>query len=151
MAASGGRYRLARFETLLDDRQLLFGCPPPMTDIVPVSPDFAEGYGWRGSRLACAGTSSTIRSSVRLDFSSEGWAWVYRAALIALLVYLADDARILIVNAGIGIAICGAIWAFLPTYKRNGETGRLGSRFAVFYIVAVWIWNCFGLFGRRIW
>jgi transposase len=33
MAASGRRYRLARFETLLDDRQLLVGCPPPTTDI----------------------------------------------------------------------------------------------------------------------
>ncbi len=33
MAASGGRYRLARFETLLNDCQLLLGCPPPAADI----------------------------------------------------------------------------------------------------------------------
>src|SRR5690606_11638929 len=33
MAASGGRYRLAWFETLLDDCQLLLGCPPPTANI----------------------------------------------------------------------------------------------------------------------
>src|SRR5690606_31126438 len=33
MAASGGRYRLAGFETLLDDCQLLLGCPPPTANI----------------------------------------------------------------------------------------------------------------------
>src|SRR5690606_42019389 len=33
MAASGGRYRLAWFETLLNDCQLLLGCPPPAADI----------------------------------------------------------------------------------------------------------------------
>lgn len=33
MAASGRRYRLAWFETLLNDRQLLLGCPPPAADI----------------------------------------------------------------------------------------------------------------------
>ena len=33
MTASGGRYRLAWFETLLNDRQLLLGCPPPAANI----------------------------------------------------------------------------------------------------------------------
>src|SRR5690606_1009476 len=33
MAASGRRHRLARFETLLNDCQLLLGCPPPAADI----------------------------------------------------------------------------------------------------------------------
>ena len=33
MAASSRTYRLARFETLLDDCQLLLGCPPPAADI----------------------------------------------------------------------------------------------------------------------
>ncbi len=33
MAASGRRYRLAWFETLLNDRQLLLGCPPPAANI----------------------------------------------------------------------------------------------------------------------
>lgn len=33
MAAGGRRYRLAWFETLLDDCQLLLGCPPPAADI----------------------------------------------------------------------------------------------------------------------
>ncbi len=33
MAASGGRYRLAWFEALLNDRQLLLGCPPPAANI----------------------------------------------------------------------------------------------------------------------
>ncbi len=33
MAASGGRYRLAWFETLLNDCQLLLGCPPPAANI----------------------------------------------------------------------------------------------------------------------
>ncbi len=33
MAASGGRYRLAWFETLLNDCQLLLGCPSPAANI----------------------------------------------------------------------------------------------------------------------
>jgi hypothetical protein len=33
VTASGRRYRLAWFETLLNDRQLLLGCPPPTADI----------------------------------------------------------------------------------------------------------------------
>src|SRR5690606_33325042 len=33
MAASGRRYRLAWFKTLLNDRQLLLGCPPPAANI----------------------------------------------------------------------------------------------------------------------
>ncbi len=79
--------------------------------------------------------------------------WIYRAALIAPLVYLTvfhPDARILIIDAGVLIAGSAVIWAFLPTYQVNGETRRMYARFAVFYILAVWIWNCFGLFGRRI-
>jgi len=33
MAASGGRYRLAWLETLLNDCQFLLGCPPPAANI----------------------------------------------------------------------------------------------------------------------
>lgn len=77
---------------------------------------------------------------------------VYRAAIVATVAYLLlflPDSRFVIFNVAMAVALSALIKHFLPTYEAVGRKKTLFVRFAVFYVIAVWIWNCFGLAGRR--